>query len=283
MTETPHGALRFGIFEADPHSGELRRRGLRVRLQEQPFQVLLMLVQRPGQVITRDELRQQLWPSDTFVDFDHGLNTAINKLRDALGDSASSPRFIETLPRRGYRFVAPVERVNGGASAIASQPAELATRNSELLLPDIPHAPRTLTRSLFALTQLMYLIFYTTALFRLDHLHEVLPDAGIVPVMVAIVITAPVGIALRLYFLTAVAFDYAKLGANFLRLFRLTFVLDLIWALSPFLITPYIGVGGAIAACAALLYLPFSQRTLVRMAYASSQRPATGSQQNEQL
>jgi hypothetical protein len=95
----------------------------------------------------------------------------------------------------------------------------------------------------------------------------VVPEAWVVPVMVAVVLTAPVGIALRLYFLSAVGFDYAKAGANFLRLFRVVFVLDLVWALAPFLITIYIGVGGAIAACAALVYLPFSQRTLMRMAY----------------
>jgi hypothetical protein len=116
----------------------------------------------------------------------------------------------------------------------------------------------------------MYLVFYTLALFRLDHLHEVLPETWVVPSLVAIVITAPVGIAWRLYLLTAVGFDYRHLGDKFVRLFWLTFMLDLIWALAPFLITPYISVGGAIASCVALLYLPFSQRTLVRMGYESS-------------
>jgi DNA-binding winged helix-turn-helix (wHTH) protein len=286
MGEGPNDVLRFGVFEADARSGELRRKGLRVRLQEQPFQVLLMLAQRPNEVVSREELRQALWPSDTFVDFDHGLNTAINKLRDALGDSAASPRFIETLPRRGYRFVAPVERVNGTASATEtgvvvppeSPPGQIAgAPGSESVsvkedavetdIDEIPSASRRVTRTLFGLAQIMYLIFYFVALFRLDHLHEVLPDAWIVPAMVAIVVSAPVGIALRLYFLTAVAFDYAKLGANFLKLFWLVFVLDVIWALAPFLLTIYIGVGGAIASCAALVYLPFSQRTLVRMGY----------------
>src|SRR5580700_10242094 len=103
------GRLRFGVFELDLRAGELRKHGLRVRLQEQPFQVLAMLVEHPGEVVTREELQKKLWPADTFVDFDHGLNKAINKIRDALGDSAESPRFVETVTRRGYRFLADVK------------------------------------------------------------------------------------------------------------------------------------------------------------------------------
>ena len=92
--------LRFGTFEVDLRAGGLRKRGVRIKLQEQPFHVLTVLLQRPGEVVTREELRNQNWPADTFVDFDNSLNTAINKLREALGDSADNPRFIETLPRR---------------------------------------------------------------------------------------------------------------------------------------------------------------------------------------
>jgi TolB-like protein/DNA-binding winged helix-turn-helix (wHTH) protein/Flp pilus assembly protein TadD len=101
--------LRFGVFELDPRAGELRKHGLRVRLQEQPFQVLAMLLEHPGEVVTREELQKKLWPVDTFVDFDHGLNKAINKIREALSDSADSPRFVETVARRGYRFLADVK------------------------------------------------------------------------------------------------------------------------------------------------------------------------------
>src|SRR6187397_2071844 len=99
---------RFGDFEFDPASGELHKDGQKVRLQEQPFQILTLLLTRPGEVVTRDEVRRVLWPDDTFVDFDVGLNSAVKRLRDALGDSAENPRFVETLPRRGYRFIAPV-------------------------------------------------------------------------------------------------------------------------------------------------------------------------------
>jgi DNA-binding winged helix-turn-helix (wHTH) protein len=101
--------IRFGTFEVDPRAGELRRNGSRVKLQDQPFQVLLALVAKPGDVVTREELRAKLWPADTFVDFDHGLNAAVKRLRDALGDTAENPRFIETLAKRGYRFLVPLQ------------------------------------------------------------------------------------------------------------------------------------------------------------------------------
>jgi eukaryotic-like serine/threonine-protein kinase len=113
--------LWFGVFEVDLRAGEVRKQGVRVKLQEQPFHVLTLMLQRPGEVVTREELRTAIWQSDTFVDFDNGLNTSINKLREALGDSADSPRFIETLPRRGYRFIAPVNSNDRKGSVIAAR------------------------------------------------------------------------------------------------------------------------------------------------------------------
>src|ERR1700758_4323543 len=100
-------AIKFGAFEADFAAGELVKSGTKIRLQDQPFQVLALLLENSGQMVTREELRQKLWPADTFVDFDNGLNTCINKIRGALGDTAEKPRFVETLPRRGYRFIGP--------------------------------------------------------------------------------------------------------------------------------------------------------------------------------
>ncbi len=124
----PAQSARFGPFEVDFRAGELLKNGRRIRLQDQPLQVLAMLLEHPGEVVTREELRLKLWPADTFVDFEHGLNNAINRLREALGDSAETPRFIETLPRRGYRFVASVD---AGATAAA----ELAQRGSAAAAP----------------------------------------------------------------------------------------------------------------------------------------------------
>ena len=116
------GTRRFGVFELDLRAGELRRSGIRVKLQEQPFQVLALLLEQPGEVVTREDLRNRLWPADTFVDFDHSLNAAIKRLRNALGDSAENPTFVETVARRGYRFLAPVGATspsgNGASSGV---------------------------------------------------------------------------------------------------------------------------------------------------------------------
>jgi TolB-like protein/DNA-binding winged helix-turn-helix (wHTH) protein/Tfp pilus assembly protein PilF len=120
----PSRVVRFGVFQLDLRSGELHKRGVRVRLQQQPFRVLELLLERPGEVVLREELRARLWASDTWVDFDHGLNKAVNKLRETLGDSAESPRFIETLAKRGYRFLAPVEPVVVDAEAPIAPAAE---------------------------------------------------------------------------------------------------------------------------------------------------------------
>ncbi len=120
MTEGVHSTrvIRFGIFEVDLQSGELRKAGLKLKLTGQPFQVLAILLEHPGEVVTREELQKRLWP-DTFVDIDHNLNTAINKIREALEDSAESPRFVETLPRRGYRFIGAINQENASASVPA--------------------------------------------------------------------------------------------------------------------------------------------------------------------
>lgn len=119
------GVYRFGLFEVDGRSGELRKHGRAIKLRGRPFDILLLLLARRGDLMTRDELRHLLWPADTFVDFDHGLNSAMNRLREALGDSAESPRYIETLPKRGYRFIAPIEVIDRSLEAsVERKPSE---------------------------------------------------------------------------------------------------------------------------------------------------------------
>ena len=125
--------VRFGTFEVDLNARELRKSGVRIKLHGQPFEVLALLLARPGAAVPREELQQRLWPTDTFVDFDHGVNTAINRLRDALGDSAENPRFIETVPRRGYRFIAPVESQASTPSGANDAPA---VGSSSTTIPD---------------------------------------------------------------------------------------------------------------------------------------------------
>src|SRR3954452_6923290 len=122
--------IRFGVFEADLRAGELRKCGIRIKLQSQPFKLLTVLLSRPGEIVSREELQQQLWGTETVVNFDHSLGTAINKVREALGDSAENPRYIETLAKRGYRFVAPVQALEAtdrpaSPVAIESTPAAI--------------------------------------------------------------------------------------------------------------------------------------------------------------
>src|SRR6516162_3259641 len=141
----------------DLRAGELRKHGLKIRFQEQPFRLLAMLVEHAGEVVTREELRKELWPADTFVDFDHGLNKAINKIRRALGDSAESPRFVETVARRGYRFLAEVRAVEEPNRSVESKretypPAGVITESSSVGKNITGQRPRTaLPLEIFAL------------------------------------------------------------------------------------------------------------------------------------
>jgi len=271
--------VRFGVFELDLKVGELRKNGVKLRLQGQPFQVLTLLLERTGDVVTREELRQKLWPSDTFVDFDHSLNTAINKVREVLGDSATNPRYVETLARRGYRFIAPIQKsvqidaeASAGSAPTAPTAAPPVALHPEL---EVPIPRRGLTRGLFALIQAMYLSFYLAALFRLHAIQNVadgfLPLWGANTLAGAVMVTAGVGIPLRCYLISAVGFDYQRLGDKFRQVFPFVLALDQLWAVAPFLLMPKIGLGAAFAASAALLYLPFSERTLIRMAYVGRQ------------
>ena len=270
--------FRFSPFEADLREMELRKRGVKLRLQEQPFQVLAILLRRAGETVTREELRSEIWPADTFVDFDHSLNTAINKIREVLGDSAASPHYVETVPKRGYRFIAVVETSSGDA---ATDPPTLASRAwgtqnktvEPLADPDVnqlPKAARGMIRSIFALVQVMYLTFYIAALFKIERIHRVLEiysADSVQLIFVVVVLTAVLGIPTRLYLLSSVSFDYKGLGVKFRRMWPALLIADFLWALSPFLMVYVIGAGLAFAATAALLYLPFSQRTLITMAY----------------
>ncbi len=290
--------LRFSVFEVDLEAGELRKKGARIRLQEQPFQVLIALLQNAGQVVTRETLRRTIWNEDTFVDFDHSLNTAINKIRESLGDSASSPRFVETLARRGYRFLAPVEQIGGGIETLSktrnesipphadspdgqSRPAASTSMavqpeviSREVAIHPELHVPiprRGVVRSLFALSQVMYLTFYLCGLAHLRGVENIassfLPGWRALAIVGAVFVTGAVGIPLRFYLLSSIAFDFRRLGDTFLRLFPFVLALDQLWAITPFLLLPKIGVGLAFAGTAALLYVPFSERTLIRMAY----------------
>jgi cholera toxin transcriptional activator len=285
----PMRMFRFGVFEMDEYTGELRKEGkAQLRLREQAIRVLVMLLERPRDLVTREELRERLWAADTFVDFDHGVNTAINQLRNALGDEAANPRFIQTMPRRGYRFIAPVEIAAAGAVVQARAASEASSgqqtvfalgenspqaqseagRSSVLSdARDLPAVSSGVAHTLFLLIQLIYLIFYVLSLVRIREVDALLREAGDPArlILVALIVTAAAGIPIRLYLISAAGFHYQGLGAKFRRLFPVLLPLDELWALAPFLAIEQIGIGAAIAATAALLYLPFAQRSLLLM------------------
>jgi DNA-binding winged helix-turn-helix (wHTH) protein len=274
----------FGVFEANEASGELRKRGIRLKLHSQPFKVLLMLLERPSEIVTREEMRRRIWGNEVFVDFDHGLNTSINKIREALGDSAAIPRYVETVSGKGYRFVAPVALQ--GTDTI-TQPAFPATepagsmeskelpRSAELpgglLLtgPDeLPTASRKMVRTLLLLIQAMYLGFYLGALANLNEIHDIFLEESLphpVVFLSALVTTGAVLIPVRLFIVVAVALDFQNLPSKFSKLFPILLILDLLWALSPFLLIHHISTGLALGLSAPLVYLPFAQRSLVLM------------------
>lgn len=270
--------FRFGVFEADAATGELRRQGLRVKVNAQPFQVLLMLLERPGELVTREEISRQLWPDGTFVDSEHGLNSAVNRIREALGDTASNPRFVETLARRGYRFVAPVEQVipvepgaPANAAGIETQAAETVPESEVLTRilaspEDLPKASGPLVQTLFVLLQLMYIGFYVGALANLAEIEELFsPLPKPAWVLDVVMVTAAILIPVRVFLLTAWLFRAPRIREKFLRIWLFLLVVDLLWALSPFLLLHHINFGLALSCTALLVYSPFAQRSLVLM------------------
>src|SRR5664279_321025 len=272
--------FRFGPFELNEATGELRKHGIRIKLHSQSAQVLAMLLDHPSELVTREEMRQQLWGDDTIVDFDHGLNTAVNKLRGALSDAAAQPRYVETISGRGYRLISPVTLAAPMASAPANMKA--VTPNVEpsgdaaespllqlLTAPDeLPTASRNLVRTLLLLTQAMYLTFYLGALANIPEIAEIFTDSHTLSpsLLTTLLVTSAVAlIPVRLYLSAAVAFDFQQLHAKFVRLFPVLLVMDLLWALSPFLLIHHISAGLALGMTAALVYMPFAQRSLVLM------------------
>lgn len=294
MTESgPARRYRFGVFEADASTGELRRQGVRVRLNAQPFQVLLLLLERPGHLLTREEISRQLWPDGTFVDEDHGVHSAINRIREALGDTAAAPRYVETLARRGYRFVAPVELIGAeagdppvgtaGVPPTDSIPAPPASPSDEgsatgaesgrfLASPDqLPRLSWPVTQTFFVLLQFMYLGFYIGALANLGEIEDLLsplPHATIV--FFVVIVTAALLIPVRAFILTAALLHAPGFRGKFVRLWLALLPFDELWALSPFLLLHHINFGLALACMALLAGSPFAQRSLVLMGAAGA-------------
>jgi cholera toxin transcriptional activator len=277
----PARRYRFGVFEVDSTTGELRRQGVRIKLHSQPFQILFLLLERPGEVLTREEICQELWPDGTFVDYEHGLNSAVNRLRGALGDKASHPRFVETLARRGYRFLAPVERIpsDEDASTAAAKgqisegspaiPAETKPKLSGRVLSapeDLPKSSHSVVQTLFVLLQVMYLGFYAGALSNLTEIDDLLSQLPFGAQAFAVTIaTATILIPVRTFLLCAALFHAPGMREKFLKMWWFLLPLDGLWALAPFLLLHHISYGLALACITLLVYSPFAQRSLILM------------------
>ena len=299
-----HQVFRFGVFEAHEGSGELRKHGVRIKLHSQPFKVLLMLLENRSVVVTREEMRQRLWGQETFVDFDHGLNTAVNKIREALGDSASMPRFVETVPGKGYRFVAPVVvqspfespsekiaassegtgtyagpgpavhfggpagpvQVKGSLGNVGYAAPGFSTDAILTTADELPVMSPMGVRTLLVLVQAMYLGFYLGALANLGEIHDIFLEAGLphaVALLSLLITTAAALIPIRLFIIVAVALNFPNLPSKFSKLFPLLLILDLLWAVAPFLLIHHINTGLALGLSAPLVYAPLAQRSLV--------------------
>jgi DNA-binding winged helix-turn-helix (wHTH) protein len=276
---------RFGVFEVDTGTGELRRKGLRVKLHAQPFQMLCMLLERPSELLTREEICRELWPDGTFVDYEHGVNSAVNRIREALGDTAGNPRFVETLARRGYRFVAPVERIGAGEDAgrlTAEFPSPAAREQTAvsgqqstdakfgfriLATPEeLPKVSHRVVKTLFILLQIMYLGFYVGALANLAEIEELFsPLPWATEAFIVLIVTAAILIPLRLFVISATLFHAPGLRGKFLKMWPYLLLLDEMWALAPFLLLHHINFGVALACMTPLVYSPFAQRSLVLM------------------
>jgi DNA-binding winged helix-turn-helix (wHTH) protein len=288
--DTDAARYRFGLFEADAATGELRRQGVRIKLNAQPFQLLCLLLARPGDLLTRDHIARTLWPSETFVDFDHGLNSAINRIREALGDTAANPRFVETLARRGYRFIAPVVKVEAQLSAegafAAPQPAidEANPRptfaGTLLATPeDLPRTPHRTVQLLFIGLQLMYVGYYVGALANLPELSTLFGEYISTPalaakVFVLLIVTATVLIPVRAFLITAALFHAPGFRSRYLLLWPWLLPFDILWSLAPFLLLHHLSFGVALACTPLLVYSPFAQRSLVLM--GAGLAPTTG-------
>jgi hypothetical protein len=229
-------------------------------------------------VLTREEISRALWSDGTFVDYDHGVNSAVNRIREALGDAANSPRYVETLARRGYRFVAPVEAIGNGTELGAAQaaPPDVAKGSPDsqewlgtgiLASPEeLPKTSHSVVRRLFVLLQLMYLGFYIGALTNLGEIEDLLsPLPRATLIFYALIATAAVLIPVRAFVLCAVLFRAPGVRGKFLRMWPWLLIADVIWALSPFLLMHHIDAGLALACMALLVYSPFAQRSLVLM------------------
>ena len=264
--------IRFETFELNLQTGELSKAGSRVQLQDQPTRLLTLLANRPGELVTRDEIQHELWKDGEFVEFEHAVNTAIRKIRVALEDTTDKPRIIETLPRKGYRFIAPVDVLEGHpASPPPSEtqtaepvPAKRPASGENFVLP----ISVVSSRILFLLAQVPYVATYLATFYNWDNLDAALIRTFIfIPVewsRTTFQVLALVGFAVRIYLIGLVGWGHTEAGPRYRKLFPFLLLLDGLWAATPLLVEDHLGPLVSWAGLILMGWLVFGQRTLMR-------------------
>jgi DNA-binding winged helix-turn-helix (wHTH) protein len=297
--------VRFEPYELDCITGELFKDGSRLKLQDQPARLLILLVSRAGTLVTRDEIQEALWEDGQFVEFEHAINVAIKKIREALNDDPLKPRMLETLPRKGYRFIAPVKAVENPVNSVAVEanvvpsmpeveptpltvkedllppPAQIQTKiekkdpepDEETLEREFA-LPATPARILFLTVQVMYLTIYSLALIHMYDIASVLGTAGVGWLAAPLLIGAAGSIPVRLYLIFTVGLGHPAAGIKYRRMLPYLMPWDWIWAASPFLAVHTIGPQWALVLSAVLVYPPISQVILMRSIDHRKNRPA---------
>jgi len=265
--------IRFDTFELDLKTGELHKQSRRVRLQDQPARLLILLASHPGELVTREEIHRTLWEDGEFVEFEHAVNTAVRKIRSALDDDPDSPRIIETLPRKGYRFIAAVEFI---APAEAIEPIVVSPVTVEEL-PQPAMEPATDfilpvsasgSRALFLLAQIPYVVTYLVVLYHWYDLEVALRRTfAFIPIGVslpALQVLALLGFTIRVYLISLVGWGHSDAGPRFRKLFPWLLPLDALWAATPLLAEHSLGPLVSWTGLILMGWLIFGQRTLMR-------------------
>jgi len=257
--------IRFETFELNLRTGELSKAGSRVQLQDQPTRLLTLLANRHGELVTRDEIQHELWKDGEFVEFEHAVNTAIRKIRIALEDDKEKPRIIETLPRKGYRFIAPVDVLETASETLPAEPvpAKRPASGENFVLPISVSSARVL----FLLAQVPYVATYLATFYNWDNLDAALirtfADVPVDWSRTGFQILALVGFAVRIYLIGLVGWGHTEAGPRYRKLFPFLLLLDGLWAATPLLVQdlgPMVSWAGLIL----MGWLVFGQRTLMR-------------------
>ena len=255
--------MRFGDFELDCATAELYKNGRRLKLQDQPARLLVLLASRAGTLVTRADIQETLWADGQFVEFEHAINVAVKKIREALDDDPLKPRFIETVPKKGYRFIGAIDVEPAPPPQPVSVATEPVVRDEEILEREFA-LPAARARILFIAVQAVYLTIYGLALLHMHDVAAVLGEAGIPWLAVPVLVGAAASIPVRLYLVFTVGLGHPAAGMKYRRMLPYLMPWDWLWAPSPFLAIESVGAERALVMSILLAYPPISQLILMR-------------------